>query len=479
MLTKEEILNFINEDALSKKKQKAKIGQNYYEGKHDILNYKLYYFDAEGQIVEDRTRSNIKIPHPFFTELVDQCTQYMLSGKEPYVKSDIPELQNELDDYINNNDDFNAELLEVLTGCKSKGFEYMYAYKNEENKLSFECADSMGVIEVDKKYTDDNIDYVIYWYTDRLIKENKIIKKIQVWNDKETYYYIQQDDNELELDESYKVNPRPHILYNKSNDPNTTYYDSFGFIPFFRLDNCKKQVSDLEPIKDLIDDYDLMACGLSNNLQDASEYLVVVKGFQGDNLEELIQNVRTKKHIGVNGDDGGGVEFKTVDIPYQARLTKLELDEKNIYRFGMGFNSAQLGDGNITNVVIKSRYALLDLKCNKLEIRLKQFLKKILKVILDEINTNNKTAYSLKDVYFDFKREIMTNATDNAQIEQIKAATEQLRINTLLNLGQTLDSETILKSICEVLDIDYEEIKNKLPQLEESIINDAMEELNA
>ena len=40
----------------------------------------------------------------------------------------------------------------------------------------------------------------------------------------------------------------------------------------------------------------------------------------------------------------------------------------------MGFNSAQIGDGNITNVVIKSRYALLDLMCYKLKKNLKKFL---------------------------------------------------------------------------------------------------------
>ena len=82
----------------------------------------------------------------------------------------------------------------------------------------------------------------------------------------------------------------------------------------------------------------------------------------------------------------GGVDFKMVDIPYQARLTKLQLDEVNIYRFGMGFNSAQLGDGNITNVVIKSRYALLDLKCDKLEKNLKKFLREMIKVVIDDVN---------------------------------------------------------------------------------------------
>lgn len=469
MLTESQIVQFIQEDMASTKKHLAKKGQDYYEGKHDILNYKLYYYNAEGQLTEDKTKSNIKISHPFFTELVDQCVQYMLSGKEEFMKSDIPELQQFLDEYFNHNEDFTSELAETITGSKSKGFEYMYAYKNEEGKTAFQCADSMGVIEVDKKYTDDNIDYVIYWYVDR-IKDNKVIKKIQVWDSTQVHYYVMVEDGKLEKDESYKINPKPHSTYKMSDDPNKTYYENFGQIPFFRLDNCKKQTSDLAPIKALIDDYDLMACGLSNNLQDLTEGLYVVKGFGGDSMDELIQNIKTKKAIGV--DENGDVDIRTVSIPHEARKVKLELDEKNIYRFGMGFNSAQLGDGNITNIVIKSRYVLLDLKCDKLEIRLKQFLRKILKVVIKEINELNKTDYKPSDVKIEFKREVMTNALDNAQIEQVEATTKQIIINTLLGLAATLDNETIVQRICEVLDIDYEEIKGKLPTDETDISGD-------
>ncbi|WP_163104324.1 phage portal protein [Amedibacterium intestinale] len=473
VLTESEIIRFIQEDESSDKKRFAKIGQKYYEGEHDIRNYRLFYYNADGQLVEDKTRSNIKISHPFFTELVDQEVQYMLSGKEGFVKSDIPELQNELNEYFNENEDFTSELYEVLTGAITKGFEYMYAYKNVEDKLSFQCADSLGVVEVRAKDTEDGCDYVIYWYVDKIAKDNKKIKRIQVWDKDQTYFYVQEEDGKLENDESQKINPRPHTLYRKG-DKDELYYENFGFIPFFRLDNCRKQFSGLKAVKEIIDDYDLMSCGLSNNLQDASEYLVVVSGFQGDNMEELIQNTKTKKLIGV--DEGGGIDFKTVDVPYEARKTKLELDEKNIYRFGMGFNSAQLGDGNITNIVIKSRYALLDLKCNKLEIRLRQFLRKILKVVLQEINDRNDTDYQQKDVYFDFQREVMTNASDNAQIEKTDAETEQVKINTLLNLASTLDQETIVQNICDVLDIDYEEIKDKLP--EEDNLVDAQNEID-
>lgn len=467
MLTEAEILQFIQDDAFSEKKRAASVGQAYYEGDHDIKNYKLYYYDANGKLVEDKTRSNIKISHPFFTELVDQEVQYMLSGKDGFVKSDDPKLQVELDAYFNQSEDFVSELYETVTGSIAKGFEYMYAYLNSEGKLSFQCADSIGVVEVEGKFTSDGRDYYIYWYVERIDQDKKRVKRIQVWDNEQTYFYTQVEDGKLIFDENKpeegKYNPRPHVIYKKDND-DSTYYEGFGFIPFFRLDNCRKQFSGLKPVKELIDDYDLMSCGLSNNLQDASEYLVVVKGFEGDNLEELIQNVKTKKHIGVNGDAGGDVEYKTVNVPYEARKTKLELDEKNIYRFGMGFNSAQMGDGNITNIVIKSRYALLDLKCNKLEIRLKQFLRKILKVVLQEINETNGSDYQQRDVYFRFEREVMTNAADNAQIKLTDAQRKQTEIGTLLSLETTFGDELVIQNICEVLDIDYEEIKGKIPE---------------
>ena len=458
MLSIEEISFFINEDNSSERKTQAKVGQRYYDGEHDILNYKLFYYDADGEVQEDKTRSNIKISHPFFTEIVDQQAQYMLNG-DAFIKSDIPELQSELDKVFT--DDFTSELTEVITSTIIKGFGYMYCYKNKDDVFRFESADSMGVVEVRAKDTDDKCEYIIYWYVDKNTKAQKKIKRIQVWDKEQIYFYTEDENGSIMLDETEEINPRPHIIYRKDDNDDSLYYDTLGFIPFFRLDNNRKQQSGLKPIKALIDDYDLMACGLSNNITDSAEAYFVVSGFQGDNLDELITNLKNKKHIGV--DVGGAVDMKTVDIPYQARVTKLQLDEVNIYRFGMGFNSAQIGDGNITNVVIKSRYALLDLKCDKLEKNLKKFLREMINIVINDVNKRNGTDYQSKDVYFDFNREIITNASDNASIKKIEADTRMVEMNIILGLKGVLDDETVLTLICEQLDIDYNDIKDKLP----------------
>lgn len=465
MLTVSEIKTFMDSDAASTKKRLAKVGLRYYEGNHDINNYRIFFFDADGKLQEDKTKSNIRISHPFFKLLTDQQAQYMLSAKDGFVKSDIPELQTELDAYFNENESFAAELYELLVGCISKGFEYMYAYKDENDRTAFQTADSIGVVEVREKETDDGCAYVIYWYIERIGKDNKKIKRIQVWDNTQTVFYCQEDDGKIELDKSVEINPRPHILYKKDGDE-STYYEDYGMIPFFRLDNGKKQVSGVKPIKDLIDDYDLMNAGLSNNIQDTNEALYVVRGFQGDNLDELMLNIKAKKHIGV--DDEGGVDIKTVDIPVEARKTKMEVDEKNIFRFGMGVNTEALKDTSATtSIAIKSAYANLDLKCDGLLPSLKQFMRKLLKLVLKEINDTQGTDYENKDVYFTFDREIITNAQENATIDLTKAQEQQTKLTTILNAAAQLGDELTKQLICEALELDYDDIKDKLPTPED------------
>lgn len=463
MLTEAEIKRFIEDDAASEKKRLAAVGQRYYEAEHDILKYRVFYYNTDGILVEDKARTNSRICHPFFTELVDQLAAYMLSFEENPIqaKATAEGLQDHLDVYFD--DEFWAEIQELITGTNAKGFDYLYGYKNHEDRLAFQHADGLGVVEVRAKDTDDGCEYVIYWYIDRIDKGKKVIKRIQIHDKDQIWFFVQVDDGKIIADESVLLNPCPNIVWRDGKG--VMYGDSLGFIPFWRLDNNLKQFSGLKPIKGLIDDYDMMECGLSNNLQDFDTPIHLVKGFNGDDLSELQQNIKTKKILGVDAD--GGLDVLTVDVPYQARKTKADEDEKNIYRFGMGFNSSQMGDGNITNVVIRSRYTLLELKANKLEKRLKRFLKGIIRVVLDEINIKNGTDYQPSDVEIHFEHVVPTNEKETVENAKTEAETEQIRINNILGAATYIGDEETLKGICDVLDLDYDDLKGQLDKLNE------------
>lgn len=447
----------IDNDKNSSAKEKAREGDRYYNYDHDILKNRIFYIDDNDVVREDKNATNIKIPHPFFTELVDQKVQYLLSNPVE-IEVDDDNFKAYLEEYYD--DDFQVFLQEALEGASKKGYEYIFARTNEQDRLCFQVSDSLCTFPI---YDDNNeLKAIVRYYDKDIYREgkNETVTVGEVWDSEKVTFYITDKNKRFVFDESREMNPRPHVVAKASDG--TLLSRSYGTIPFYRLSNNSKEKTDLEPIKALIDDYDLMACFLSNNLQDFADAIYVVKGFMGDDLSKLKQNIKAKKVVGTGAD--GGVEIQTVDIPVEARKTKLEIDKNAIYKFGMGFDSTQIGDGNITNVVIKSRYALLDMKCNKAEVRLRAMLKWINEMIVQDINRRFGTAYKASDIKVNIVRETMINEKDLVEQDKIEAETKQVIIETILSVAARLDDETILKLICEQFELDWEEVQQAIEE---------------
>lgn len=447
----------VKNDRQSPIKEKMSEGLKYYDYKHDILKFRLFYYNEDGKLVEETNRSNIKIPHAFFTEQVDQKVQYLLSNPVEFETADT-ELKTYLEEYID--DDFQLMLQEMVEGASKKAYEFAYVYRATSGKLLFKVADSRKVVVI---YDDMNeVNAIIRYYDTDITKDNRkvTVTKAELWDTEKTWFFVSSSDynNRFILDESQEINPRFHQVVEDSDG--NLLGKGFGYIPFLKLSNNKNEKTDLEPIKALIDDYDLMACALSNNLVDFDHPIYAVKGYGKDNLDELVTNLRTKRTVGVSQD--GGIDVKTVDIPVTARKTKLETDKEAIYKFGMAFDSSQVGDGNITNIVIKSRYSLLDLKCNKTEIRLRVFIKQLLDIIIQDINERYQKSFTRQQIEVVITRSTMINQSDNAEVEKLEAETKGQLIQNLLDVAPYLDDESLLKKICAVQELDYDEVVQRL-----------------
>lgn len=225
------------------------------------------------------------------------------------------------------------------------------------------------------------------------------------------------------------------------------------------------------PIKALIDDYDNMSSFLSNNLQDYDKPIYVVSGYQGESLDKIRQNIKGKGMLRVGAPNtSGDLDVKTYQIPYEARKEKMAMDKEAIYKFGMAFDSSQSGDGNITNIVIKSRYSLLDLKCNKIEPRLRAMLKWCLELILQDIHRKGEGNYSLDDVEINIERNMLFNENDTATKELTEAQTKQTLIAALVSAAPYLTDDEITKQICEYFELDYEEVLAQLETEDEEVL---------
>ena len=451
-----EVKRLVSNDRASALKKDMQTGIDYYEGKHDIANYRLFYFNNEGEIVEEKNRSNTRIAHQYFTELVDQKVQYLLSNPIE-VTTEQAGLQEYLDEYIN--EDFQLMLQELVEGASQKSYEYAFWKIDTDNRLRFKTADALKIIPIYDEFY--NIDQIIYYYDEQIIKDNKqkTVTKIQLWTKEEVFYFVQEDGQAVKLDNSVEYNPKPHLLAQKGKDK---FGKGYGRVPFICLQNNRSKTNDLQPIKDLVDDYDMMACALSNNLIDFDHPIYAVRGYEGDNLSTLVTNLKTKKTVGVG--ENGGIDVITTNIPVEARRTKLEIDKEAIYKFGMGFDSSQTGDGNITNVVIKSRYSLLDLKCNKIEVRLRAVIKEMLQLIVENINELHGKAYDATEIEICITREVMANEIDNASIAKTEAETNQILINNIMIAAPRLDDRTVLELLAGILEVDPDEVERALEE---------------
>src|SRR3712207_1080172 len=103
--------------------------------------------------------------------------------------------RSKLKEYIN--EDFQEVLQNAIEGASNKGYEYVYAYVDESNKINFQVADSLSVIPIYDELDHYKVTAIVRYYDTKIQDQDKevIITKAEVWTDKDVTYYIQDKDS--------------------------------------------------------------------------------------------------------------------------------------------------------------------------------------------------------------------------------------------------------------------------------------------
>lgn len=91
------------------------------------------------------TKSNIRIPHPFFHEIAEQEVAYILSNGIQF-ETDSGELKKSLTPYFG--DTFIGEMKEILIDTVVRGFGYTYWYRDAKWYTIFCHADSLPILQM-------------------------------------------------------------------------------------------------------------------------------------------------------------------------------------------------------------------------------------------------------------------------------------------------------------------------------------------
>lgn len=410
-------------------------GVKYYRVKNNKILSRKQYFYKDGVKTEDTTKPNNKIPHGWHKLLVDQKTSYIVgqpivfSGKdEKFVKLVNDTLGEDWDDAAT----------ELVKNASNKGIEWLHPYINAEGEFDYVVIPAEEFIPIWDSSKQKTLVGGLRYYSIEVNGKERF--KAEWWDTEQVTYYIQDDNGHYKLDDTEETNPAPH--FQEGNDLVGYEGRGWGKVPFIPFRNNTEEMGDLQFYKELIDAYDFSISDIQNNLDEIQDLIYILKGYDGENLSEFMENLRHYKAIKVSED--GGVDTKTAELPLESTDIHLKRMERNIFMFGQGVDMTNDKFGNSpTGVALQFIYALLDLKSNMLELKFRKGLRQLVWFIAEYLRLVGKGDFDYKSIEFTFNHSMIFNES-----EQIENA---------LNSGARISRKTATANHPWVDNVDEEE----------------------
>lgn len=400
------IKDLIKEDVVSETKTNMHYGILYYKSKNYNINNRNFSTFLNGKNIEDEWRSNNKVANGFLKTLIDQKVNYCLA--KPIVINNI--------DNITSVIDLNKLIRKMSKEASKKGVEWAHPYINKDGELKVINISGQEIIPIYDTTFEQEIIQVIRYYTIQVQEgtEKKDRYKVELWDKEKVTYYMQDQNNNYYFDTTIDPNPAYHWQETSIQLGEVQKVEGHGWgkVPFVPLWNNEEHESDLMPVKPHIDLYDIIESDFANNIEDVQDAVIKLINYSGvtENMSEFLEYLKKYKVLPLDAD--GNAEYMTMEIPIEARKTMLDILRDNIFQFGQGVDIGKVGDGNITNVVIKARYAGLDLKSNDTEARINEFIEELCWFVNEYLKITSKKQDDTSKMKVTYNRSLIINANE-------------------------------------------------------------------
>lgn len=484
------IKELISEFNASDIKKKMLDGERYFRDQNDILkkDLKTYtVFDQKTgnkeQIVNEN-KSDEHLPHGFYWKQVNQKKSY-ICGKPITITYNIPtngdkdEKTKSAEKKITNmvwntlGPKFEKLIKNRVKEASNKGRAWLHP-NYRDGKLVFEKYPAEECIPIYDNETQTYLISFIHFYTIQDLTGDKPKNRVYVeyWDEKEVRYYIETkvNDTTIFLEDVTKPRPECHwyreVYDNALNNLKRIEKHSWGKVPFIEIENNEEKMTDLEPIKPLIDAYDLINSNYVNTVEDLKEIIWLINGYGAEDLLALIENLKVNGVARTN-DTAGKIDAKLLDIPYEARQALLKGLKELIYEFGRAVDTSNkdlIGQAP-SGVSLEFLYTDLDMKADDMIGGLTSALYEVLWYVLQDLKMQSKIPEEINE--FDFRIEFNKSRIFN----------ETEIINTINN-DSTLSLKSKLEKhpYCDDVDKELQRIKEEKEEnmkMQSRIFNDS------
>lgn len=402
------IVNRINNFESSKKRHDMIIGENYYEGKHDILSRKRTAIGTNGELTEVENLPNNKIVDNQYKKMVSQKVNYLL-GRPITVQSDNDIYAKNIKSIFNKK--FQRILKSIGEDSLNCGIGWLFLYYNKSGELSFKRIKPYEIIPGWSDSEHNDLDYAIRIYDVSIYdgKQEKTVEKVEIYNDKGIFYF--------ELLGS-KLNPCEPYFENYFTVVTDKEEQGFNWIkiPLIPFKYNNKEIPLINMVKSLQDGLNTIESNFQNRMEeDTRNTILVLVNYDGENLGEFRKNLAQYGAVKVRNIDGAGGDVKTLQVEVNSENYKsiLEIFKKAIIENAMGYDAKDdRMQGTPNQMNIKSMYSDIDQDASNMETEYQASFEELLWFINAHLENTGKGNFENEDVDIIFNRNMIISETE-------------------------------------------------------------------
>lgn len=379
----------------SKRRMDQLCGIRYYNGLHDILNRQRKIIGKDGKLVTVHNLPNHKIVDNQYAMMVDQKTNYLV-GKPFTISGDDQAAVDRVNTVLNRR--FRRTLKYSVEDAINCGISWMYPYY-DRGELLFRRLSGCEVLPF---WADDEhtiLDAACRLYTQEVYLgvEKKKVERVELFKEDGLYRYILENDMLYPDDDLGRYSPY-------FTDGESSY--NWGRIPLIPIKYNQQETPLINRVKSLQDGINELLSDFQNNMQeDARNTILVLKNYDGQNLEEFRQNLSQFGVVKVRGD--GDVVTLTVEVNSGNYNAILKLLKDKLIENAKGYDGKDDRlSGTPNQMNIQSMYSDIDQDANGMETELQAAFEELLWFVTGSLQESSKPLNVV------FNRDVLINESE-------------------------------------------------------------------
>lgn len=328
-----------------------------------ISRYEKIIYDMQGRAHRDLYTANHKISSSFLGFAIDQQVSYLLGNGINFEKSETKKKLGKL---------FDEKVAETAENAQKGGVAFAF--------WNFDHLDVFPLTEFVPLYDEETgalMAGIRFWQ----VSEQKPLRATLYELEGYTEYIKRVGEQMTVLAERRTYRQ----IVARSIADGTTIMDGENYpgLPIVPLKNNKSCKATIAGKRNTLDALDLVVSNMVNNVDEGNLIYWVLTNCDGmDDLDDVkfLDRLRTTHVAHANGDDGARAEAHTIDAPYAGTQAAIDTLTKKLYTDFQAFDSSAVSAGNQTATAIKACYVPLDLKTDKFERQVTEFIQGVLEL---------------------------------------------------------------------------------------------------